>query len=109
MTTKETVKVFLRDGFTHRCEVVREQEIDRPFSDRTMRCRLGGREFECCVIRGAWSEWSDDNTDLSDPQLAALFDSIADAWPSGHRPGLDKVLLRRTAAAFRERGFYDRL
>ena len=86
MTTKETIKVFLRDGFTHRCEVVREQEIDRPFSDRTMRCRLGGREFECCVIRGAWSEWSDDNADLSDPQLAALFDSIADDGLRGIGP-----------------------
>ena len=50
-------EIFMRTGRYEMCEIIEDQQQDRPFTERTMRCRApDGREFIALPMYGTWSE-----------------------------------------------------
>jgi hypothetical protein len=50
-------EIFMRNGQYLHCEIIEDQQQDRPFEDRTMRCRApDGREFIARPMYGTWGE-----------------------------------------------------
>lgn len=50
-------EVFMRNGTYQMCDVLEDQQQDRPFERRSMICRTpDGREFEARPYLGTWGE-----------------------------------------------------
>lgn len=50
-------EIFMRNGQYVFCDVLEDQQQDKPFEDRTMLCRApDGREFTAVPYLGTWGE-----------------------------------------------------